>query len=31
MFDKSFLNENKKIAKTLDALEKQQVDIAFVQ
>jgi hypothetical protein len=31
MFEKSFLVESKKIAKTIKALEAQQVDVAFVQ
>ena len=31
MFNKAFLNEEKKIEKTLIAIEKEEVDIVFMQ
>jgi hypothetical protein len=31
MFSKSFLNEEKKLDKTLSAMEKENIDIVFAQ
>ncbi len=31
MFSKSFLNEEKKLEKTLNSMKKKNVDIVFVQ
>ena len=31
MFSKSFLNEEKKLKKTFDAMEREKIDIVFAQ
>lgn len=31
MFSKSFLNEQKKLKKTFDAMERENIDIVFAQ
>ena len=31
MFNKTFLNEEKKLEKTLDAMKKEKIDIVFAQ